>query len=172
MAARLESGVMQANGEIKAEPMMDVEYVANSIVHIANLPTSVTVDEFRILYVLTNELIINGTHTFVSSAQRGCHLREEDDMQCKREIVTEQKLYPYNRSKHTAISDFCYLHYLHQRHSLNGSCHENLSVSSDVFAACFLSNHRTLMNWTLNFQSRCQIQSLTRSPIQSWSHCC
>ena len=53
MAARLESGVMQANGEIKPEPLMDVEHVAKSIVHIANLPNSVTVDEFRILYVVT-----------------------------------------------------------------------------------------------------------------------
>ena len=43
--------MLQPNGEIKPEPMMDVKHVADAIVNIANLPNSVTVDEFRILYV-------------------------------------------------------------------------------------------------------------------------
>ena len=51
MAERIEKGVPQANGEIRPEPMMDVNHVADAIVNIANLPNSVTVDEFRILYV-------------------------------------------------------------------------------------------------------------------------
>ena len=51
MAGRIEKGVLQPNGEIKPEPMMDVKHVADAIVNIANLPNSVTVDEFRILYV-------------------------------------------------------------------------------------------------------------------------
>ncbi|MBM3480803.1 MAG: SDR family oxidoreductase [Alphaproteobacteria bacterium] len=38
MAARMAKGVPQANGEIAIEPIMDVESVADTIVHMASLP--------------------------------------------------------------------------------------------------------------------------------------
>jgi NADP-dependent 3-hydroxy acid dehydrogenase YdfG len=38
LAARMKTGVKQANGEIKPEAMMDVSHVANAIVHMASLP--------------------------------------------------------------------------------------------------------------------------------------
>ena len=52
MAARLGNGALQPNGEIKAEALMDTKHVAGAIVHIAGLPTSVTVLEMDILYVM------------------------------------------------------------------------------------------------------------------------
>jgi NAD(P)-dependent dehydrogenase (short-subunit alcohol dehydrogenase family) len=38
MAARMAKGVPQANGEIAIEAVMDVQHVANAIVHMASLP--------------------------------------------------------------------------------------------------------------------------------------
>ena len=38
MAARMASGVPQANGEIAIEPLMDVAHVANAVVYMASLP--------------------------------------------------------------------------------------------------------------------------------------
>jgi len=38
MAARMASGVPQANGEIAIEPLMDVSHVANAVVYMASLP--------------------------------------------------------------------------------------------------------------------------------------
>ena len=38
MAARQKSGAMQAHGQIAAEPMMDVQHVADAVVHMASLP--------------------------------------------------------------------------------------------------------------------------------------
>jgi NAD(P)-dependent dehydrogenase (short-subunit alcohol dehydrogenase family) len=38
MAAKQKAGVMQAHGQIAAEPMMDVEHVARAVVHMASLP--------------------------------------------------------------------------------------------------------------------------------------
>jgi NAD(P)-dependent dehydrogenase (short-subunit alcohol dehydrogenase family) len=38
MAARMAKGVPQANGEIAVEPLMDVQHVANAVVHMASLP--------------------------------------------------------------------------------------------------------------------------------------
>jgi NADP-dependent 3-hydroxy acid dehydrogenase YdfG len=38
LAARMKTGVKQANGDIKPEAMMDVDHVANAIVHMASLP--------------------------------------------------------------------------------------------------------------------------------------
>jgi NAD(P)-dependent dehydrogenase (short-subunit alcohol dehydrogenase family) len=43
MAARMASGVPQANGQIAIEPLMDVGHVANAIVHMANLPLDANV---------------------------------------------------------------------------------------------------------------------------------
>jgi NAD(P)-dependent dehydrogenase (short-subunit alcohol dehydrogenase family) len=38
MAARLAKGVLQANGTTAPEPMIDVEHVANAVLHMASLP--------------------------------------------------------------------------------------------------------------------------------------
>jgi NAD(P)-dependent dehydrogenase (short-subunit alcohol dehydrogenase family) len=38
MAERMAKGVPQANGEIAVEPLMDVQHVANAVVHMASLP--------------------------------------------------------------------------------------------------------------------------------------
>ena len=38
MSARMQQGVLQADGQIRSEPTMDVENVARTVVHIANLP--------------------------------------------------------------------------------------------------------------------------------------
>ncbi|MEX2027755.1 MAG: SDR family oxidoreductase [Pirellulaceae bacterium] len=38
MAARMKSGVIQANGQTAVEPTMDVENVARAVVHMASLP--------------------------------------------------------------------------------------------------------------------------------------
>jgi NAD(P)-dependent dehydrogenase (short-subunit alcohol dehydrogenase family) len=43
MAARMAKGVMQANGEIAAEPLMDVKVVGDSILYMANLPLEANV---------------------------------------------------------------------------------------------------------------------------------
>jgi NADP-dependent 3-hydroxy acid dehydrogenase YdfG len=34
----MAKGVPQANGEIAVEPLMDVQHVANAVVHMASLP--------------------------------------------------------------------------------------------------------------------------------------
>jgi NADP-dependent 3-hydroxy acid dehydrogenase YdfG len=41
LAARMSKGVKQANGEIKVEPMIDVEDVARTVLHMANQPLNV-----------------------------------------------------------------------------------------------------------------------------------
>ena len=38
LAARMASGVPQANGEIRPEPMMDVDHVGRAVLHMASLP--------------------------------------------------------------------------------------------------------------------------------------
>lgn len=43
MAARMAEGVMQANGEIAPEPLMDVDHVGNAVLHMANLPLDANV---------------------------------------------------------------------------------------------------------------------------------
>jgi NADP-dependent 3-hydroxy acid dehydrogenase YdfG len=43
LAARMGQGVPQANGEIAKEPLMDVQHVADSIVHMANMPPDANV---------------------------------------------------------------------------------------------------------------------------------
>jgi NAD(P)-dependent dehydrogenase (short-subunit alcohol dehydrogenase family) len=43
MAARMAQGVPQANGEIAPEPLMDVEYVAEAVLHMASLPLDTNV---------------------------------------------------------------------------------------------------------------------------------
>ena len=43
MAMRMAKGVMQANGEIAAEPLMDVNIVGQSVLYMANLPPEANV---------------------------------------------------------------------------------------------------------------------------------
>jgi NAD(P)-dependent dehydrogenase (short-subunit alcohol dehydrogenase family) len=43
MAARMAKGVPQANGEIAAEPLMDVQCVADAVLHMASLPPDANV---------------------------------------------------------------------------------------------------------------------------------
>jgi NAD(P)-dependent dehydrogenase (short-subunit alcohol dehydrogenase family) len=49
MAARMAKGVPQANGTIAPEPLMDVQHVANAIVHIASLPLDANVQFMTIM---------------------------------------------------------------------------------------------------------------------------
>ncbi|SME90353.1 NADP-dependent 3-hydroxy acid dehydrogenase YdfG [Tistlia consotensis] len=43
MTARMVDGVLQADGSTKAEPRMDVQHVANAVVHMASLPLDANV---------------------------------------------------------------------------------------------------------------------------------
>jgi NAD(P)-dependent dehydrogenase (short-subunit alcohol dehydrogenase family) len=43
LAARMTTGVPQANGEIASEPVMDVRHVADAVLHMANLPPEANV---------------------------------------------------------------------------------------------------------------------------------
>ena len=43
MAARFQTGVPQADGQIKIEPVMDVEHVATAVLQMANLPLDINV---------------------------------------------------------------------------------------------------------------------------------
>jgi len=43
LASRMAEGVPQANGEIAAEPLIDVALVGRSVLHMANLPLEANV---------------------------------------------------------------------------------------------------------------------------------
>ena len=43
MTERMSAGVAQADGAVRAEPVMDVDNVANTIVHMASLPLNANV---------------------------------------------------------------------------------------------------------------------------------
>jgi NAD(P)-dependent dehydrogenase (short-subunit alcohol dehydrogenase family) len=49
MAARMARGVPQANGEIAIEPLMDVQHVADAVLHMAELPLSANVQFMTIM---------------------------------------------------------------------------------------------------------------------------
>ena len=49
MAARMAKGVPQADGSIKVEPLMDVNHVANAVLHMANLPLETNVQFVTIM---------------------------------------------------------------------------------------------------------------------------
>jgi NAD(P)-dependent dehydrogenase (short-subunit alcohol dehydrogenase family) len=49
LAARMANGVPQANGTVAVEPLMDVEHVANAIVHMASLPLDTNVQFMTIM---------------------------------------------------------------------------------------------------------------------------
>ncbi len=49
MAAKMTKGVPQANGEIKIEPTMDVQHVANSVLYMASLPLEANVQFLTVM---------------------------------------------------------------------------------------------------------------------------
>ncbi|MEK9720502.1 MAG: SDR family oxidoreductase [Quisquiliibacterium sp.] len=49
MAARMAKGVPQANGEIAIEPLMDVQHVADSVLHMASLPLASNVQFMTVM---------------------------------------------------------------------------------------------------------------------------
>ena len=49
LAARMANGVPQASGEIAVEPLMDVEHVADVVVHMAALPLATNVQFMTIM---------------------------------------------------------------------------------------------------------------------------
>ncbi len=49
MTARMQKGVLQASGDMAAEPTMDVEHVARAVVYIANLPLDANVQFMTIM---------------------------------------------------------------------------------------------------------------------------
>jgi NADP-dependent 3-hydroxy acid dehydrogenase YdfG len=49
LAARMARGVKQANGSIAVEPMMDVQHVAQAVVHIGSLPLEVNIQFITIM---------------------------------------------------------------------------------------------------------------------------
>jgi len=49
MAARLAKGVLQANGTIAPEPMIDPEHVANAVVHMASLPLDTNIFSLTVM---------------------------------------------------------------------------------------------------------------------------
>lgn len=49
MVERMASGILQANGDIRAEATMDIEHVANAVVHMAGLPLDANVLSMTIM---------------------------------------------------------------------------------------------------------------------------
>ena len=49
MAARMATGVMQANGQVAIEPLMDVQHVANSVAYMAGLPLDANVQFMTVM---------------------------------------------------------------------------------------------------------------------------
>jgi NADP-dependent 3-hydroxy acid dehydrogenase YdfG len=49
LASRMANGVPQANGQVAVEPLMDVDYVGQAILHMANLPLDVNVQFMTIM---------------------------------------------------------------------------------------------------------------------------
>ena len=49
MAARMATGVKQANGQVVPEAMLDVARVADAVVHMANLPLEANVQFMTIM---------------------------------------------------------------------------------------------------------------------------
>jgi NAD(P)-dependent dehydrogenase (short-subunit alcohol dehydrogenase family) len=49
MAQEIKTGMLQADGQVRAEDTMDVQYVASSVLHIANLPLEANVPFITIM---------------------------------------------------------------------------------------------------------------------------
>jgi NAD(P)-dependent dehydrogenase (short-subunit alcohol dehydrogenase family) len=49
MAARMKDGVMQADGSIRPEPLMDVEHVGRAVAHMASLPPDANIQFLTVM---------------------------------------------------------------------------------------------------------------------------
>jgi hypothetical protein len=49
MTSRMSGGVLQADGSLAPEPVMDVENVATSVVHMASLPLDANVQYLTVM---------------------------------------------------------------------------------------------------------------------------
>jgi NADP-dependent 3-hydroxy acid dehydrogenase YdfG len=49
ISARMATGTQQANGQIAIEAMMDVQHVANAVVHMASLPLEANVQFMTVM---------------------------------------------------------------------------------------------------------------------------
>jgi NADP-dependent 3-hydroxy acid dehydrogenase YdfG len=49
MTERMSEGVLQANGTLSPEPRMDVRYVADAVVYMANLPLDTNVQFMTVM---------------------------------------------------------------------------------------------------------------------------
>lgn len=49
MTQRMQTGILQANGEFAVEPVMDVAHVANSVLHMADLPLEANVQFMTVM---------------------------------------------------------------------------------------------------------------------------
>jgi NAD(P)-dependent dehydrogenase (short-subunit alcohol dehydrogenase family) len=49
LASRMKDGVPQANGEVRPEPLMDVQHVADAVVYMANLPLDANVQFLTVM---------------------------------------------------------------------------------------------------------------------------
>ena len=49
LAARMANGVPHANGEIASEPLMEVQIVADAVLHMASLPLSANVQFMTVM---------------------------------------------------------------------------------------------------------------------------
>jgi NADP-dependent 3-hydroxy acid dehydrogenase YdfG len=43
MTIKMRAGTLQADGELRTEPVMDVQHAADAVLHMANLPLSANV---------------------------------------------------------------------------------------------------------------------------------
>jgi NAD(P)-dependent dehydrogenase (short-subunit alcohol dehydrogenase family) len=49
LASRMKDGVPQANGEVRPEPLMDVQHVADAVVYMANMPLEANVQFLTVM---------------------------------------------------------------------------------------------------------------------------
>ena len=63
LTATTPGGAIQADGSFKPEPTFDAKHVAESILHVAELPLSVTVLTFNIMYVFFHVTIFAEAYT-------------------------------------------------------------------------------------------------------------
>jgi hypothetical protein len=49
MAARMTDGVMQADGSIRPEPLMDVDNVGRAVAHMASLPPDANIQFLTVM---------------------------------------------------------------------------------------------------------------------------
>ena len=49
LAAHMAAGVLQADGSVRPEPLMDVKHAGDAVLHMANLPLDVNVQFMSIM---------------------------------------------------------------------------------------------------------------------------